>query len=415
MYKKLKVRTKVFIPVAVLILLSFLCTAIAVYVSIPGTDAAKGQQLLTIAVTAAIAFVITIVVLWIVTGVALKPLSRLIKNVDIVAHTDPDHDIGRYPDNEFGALATSFKRISKSNKKIATELKNFAENISEGNLQMNVDLDAYIGTYREAMENLLKISDTVRQLVSRVKESSENVTSSARQISDGAQSLAQGATEQAASIEEISASVSHLTEQTSQNAQSSNRARELSHQISEQAKIGNDNMDRLSGALDEINGASVDISNIIKTIEDIAFQTNILALNASVEAARAGVHGKGFAVVANEVKNLAAKSAAAAKETDVMIRTSIKKAENGTKIGKDMQLSLRNILDSVEKSVGEIETIADATNVQAEDLTQVNAALEQISQIVQNNTAMAEESASSSQEMSAQAELLSTLVKSYNL
>ena len=174
-------------------------------------------------------------------------------------------------------------------------------------------------------------------------------------------------------------------------------------------------MKQLADALEAINKSSSYISNVIKIIEDIAFQTNILALNASVEAARAGAHGKGFSVVAEEVKNLAGKSAAAAKETSALLGDSISKSKHGLAIGEDMEKALSGIVGSLSISVASITEIAEDCNRQVEIFEQVNSGLNQISMVVQSNTATAEESAASSEEMAAQSSMLMEMVSNYRI
>ncbi|HWQ78339.1 MAG TPA: methyl-accepting chemotaxis protein [Anaerovoracaceae bacterium] len=295
-----------------------------------------------------------------------------------------------------------------------SEISGVLTEIAGGNLEIAVTAD-YRGDFIEIKNSLNIIIESLNQVMGDISLAADQVTAGSRQVSDGGQTLAQGSTEQASAIEELTASITEIASQTRQNAVNANQASRLAEEGRIQATKGNDKMDEMLESMREISASSANISKIIKVIDDIAFQTNILALNAAVEAARAGEYGKGFAVVAEEVRNLAARNAAAAHETTELIEGSINKAQNGTKIADDTASALEEIVAEIEKSAELIKSIADASNEQASGIAQITKGLDQVSQVIQNNSATAEESAAASQELSGQAELLKEMVGRFQL
>jgi methyl-accepting chemotaxis protein len=251
--------------------------------------------------------------------------------------------------------------------------------------------------------------------MSNITIASEQVANGARQISDSSMALSQGATEQASSIEELSASIEEISSQTRRNAENAEEADKLAAAVRSNAEQCTAQMAEMLRAMEEINVSSSNISKIIKVIDDIAFQTNMLALNAAVEAARAGQHGKGFAVVAEEVKNLAARSANAAKETTEMIEGSIEKTEAGTVIAKNTSEALNKIVSQIEKVAELVNNISVASKEQDTGISQINQGIMQVSQVVQTNSATSEESAAASEELSGQAEMLRDMVNRFKL
>ncbi|MCL2003829.1 MAG: methyl-accepting chemotaxis protein, partial [Oscillospiraceae bacterium] len=232
---------------------------------------------------------------------------------------------------------------------------------------------------------------------------------------DGSQSLAQGSTQQAAAVQELSSSISEIAVKTKENSEMANKAANLANNIKQSAEKGSHQMDEMMAAVKDINAASQSISKVIKAIDDIAFQTNILALNAAVEAARAGQHGKGFAVVAEEVRNLASKSSDAAKETGVLIQNSVEKAELGARIADETAASLTEIVSGINESSLIVGEIAKSSEEQSLGIAQINKGIDQVAQVVQQNSATAEESAAASEEMSGQANMLEDLIAQFKL
>jgi methyl-accepting chemotaxis protein len=286
--------------------------------------------------------------------------------------------------------------------------------VASGNLDTGIRSE-YMGNFIELKNSINRIIETLNIMISDINIAAEQVSSGTRQVSDGSQAISQGATEQASAIEELTATVTEIAAQSRQNALNSNKASELASTAKNYAFAGNEQMQSMRSAMDEIYESAASIGKIIKVIDDIAFQTNILALNAAVEAARAGEHGRGFAVVAEEVRNLAAKSANAAKETTVLIESSIKKTEAGTKTAGETALALKHIVESVEQSVEYVSSIADASSEQATAVAQVDKGIEQLSQVVQTNSATSEQTAAASEELSSQAEMLKEMVGQFRL
>ncbi len=286
--------------------------------------------------------------------------------------------------------------------------------IAKGDLTIELQRD-YVGQFQKLKDNMNALLKNLNQTLAQIQQSSEQVSYGSEQVSHGAQQLSQGAIEQASSIEELSSTITEITEQVKKSAERATEASGLVEIAGKELRDNNEQMQGLLAAMSEINSKSAEISKIIKVIDDIAFQTNILALNAAVEAARAGTAGKGFSVVADEVRNLASKSAEAAKSTSMLIEETLVAVENGTQLANN---TAGTLLETATKAGGTVEItnkIATDSDEQALAIEQIKAGIEQISHVVQTTAATAEESASTSEELSSQSASLNELIGEFKL
>ncbi len=304
--------------------------------------------------------------------------------------------------------------IATTIKKPVNQMVTASQRMADGDLDVTIDINT-----RDEMGDLAtafnRMAGNINEVMVNINEATEQVASGSRQVSDSSISLSQGATEQASSIEELTASIEEIASQTRLNAENAEQANQLAEDTKENANQGNKRMQQMLGSMEDISESSNNISKIIKVIDEIAFQTNILALNAAVEAAKAGQNGKGFAVVAVEVRNLAARSASAAKETTALIEGSIKKVEGGTKIANETAAALVQIVDSIEKVYGLVTNISVASNEQAIGVEQINQGISQIANVVQATSATSQETAAASEELASQAEMLKEQVSRFKL
>ena len=273
----------------------------------------------------------------------------------------------------------------------------------------------YKGDLAKIKEAMNTAADNLDKALQQVAIGAEQVASASVQVSTGGQALSQGTSEQASSLEEVSSSLQEMSSMTKQNTANAKEAKGVADQTRESSERGVESMSRLSSAINKIKVSSDSTAKIVKTIDEIAFQTNLLALNAAVEAARAGDAGKGFAVVAEEVRNLAMRSAEAAKNTANLIEDAVKNSENGVAINAEVLKNFQEINERTNKVSQVVAEISAASEQQDQGLSQVNKAVEQMNQVTQQNAANAEESASAAEEMSSQSEEMRSMVQGFKL
>ncbi len=414
--KNMKMKTKLIlgflVPIAITII-NIIIGDLATKQATKYTDPVAQEQYITSAAifTAAFAVVSVIITMWI----ALVLIKVIEKSVKQLSDAAKDIAVGRvdinmvkYNNDEFGDLVDEYNEVINNIKYQA----HIAEEVSNGNLTINVVPKSPEDVLGNSLKKL--VEDNLHAL-SNISDAGSQVTIGSAQVASASQALAQGSTEQASAIQQITASISEIAEKTKQNAEQANDTNRLMSEVIGNVNKGNTQMQDMMSAMQDINKSSESISKIIKVIDDIAFQTNILALNAAVEAARAGEAGKGFAVVAEEVRSLAAKSAAAAAETAELIEDSIGKVGVGSRIADETAKALEMISNTAVQCESQIKGIADSSNYQATAVAQIEQAIEQVSQVVQTNSATSEQCAAASEELSNQATRMRDLLSIYNL
>lgn len=388
----------------------------------------------------------------------LEFLNQMAAVADKVAHGDITQDVEARSDKD--VLGNAFHRLIETLKTLIEELAHLTQSAREGQLRRRCDVSRFDGAYRDLAQGMNGILDgilapitevsavldkvaarnltvcvtgdykgdyaqikvalntaikTLDNTLAQVTLGAEQVTSAAGQINCSSQTLAQGSSEQASSLQEVASSLQEMSSMANQNAANAQEARNMSDHTRQSAGKGVESMRHLSDAISKIKASADATAKIVKTIDEIAFQTNLLALNAAVEAARAGDAGKGFAVVAEEVRNLAMRSAEAAKNTANMIEESVRNAESGVTINQEVLTNLNEIHGQINKVTEVMSEIAAASDQQRQGVDQINTAIEQMNQVVQQTAAHAEESASAAEELSGQATEMRHLVSSFEL
>ena len=317
-------------------------------------------------------------------------------------------------EDEIGRLAHSMRKSIRILGSYVDDIDRAMKLFAEGNFDVKPEVE-WRGDFVGILNSFMQFEKSIGETIKGIQNVSNEVSSAADQVASSSNDLADGATNQAAVVEELTATVAGVSEQVENNSKS---AKEISGRVDELGNAileSNGKMHEMVDSMHEINEASKEIDKIIATINEIASQTNLLALNASIEAARAGEAGKGFAVVANQVNSLADQSAQAAKESAMLIETSVKAVEKGMVIAGQTAAQLEDVAENSKLITEEVTNIAETLETQTTEIRQINEGIEQINDVVQTNSATSEECAAASQEMSSESENLREMIRKFKV
>lgn len=378
---------------------------------------ARTNSIVSLAVLTVLSIGISVGFALYITRSITRPISELEQAAEWLA-SGKMHDVSitYNSGDELGGLADSMRITIARITFVINDLTYLLKQISESNFAIDTRYESeYVGEFRPLLDSIRQMTTDLSDTIKQINSSADQVAGGSEQVSYGAQELAAGSSEQALTVETLADTISRLAEKIGSNAYDASNANKKAGVVGHEMEESNERMKKMLSAMDDISSSSEQIKKIIDTIEEIAFQTNILALNAKVEAARAGVSGKGFAVIADEVQQLSAKSKEATRSTSALISESLSAVENGLMIANETADSLQNVVIGVKEIVAAVENISAASSEQSESVEQLTQNISQIAGVVQNNSATAEESAAASEELSGQAETLKNLISAFRL
>ncbi len=362
-----------------------------------------------------IAILLGVIVSFFLSNAITLPVRQLEKVASDLSEGYLGTQISYQSKDELGRLSESMRQSMAMLGVYIANLGMALDNIARGNFDIPEPDRPFIGEFKILENNVRQIIRDMSMMIQNIRTSAQQVTNDADQVANGSQSLAQGAAQQAASVEELSAALESMQEQFRFTGDNIVKITKDTDAVETDLHTTYGQMQALMHEIQDVNSKSAEISKIIKTIQDIAFQTNILALNASVEAARVGSAGEGFAVVAGEVRDLAAKSAKAAKSTASLIESTVSSIANVAQTAETTVQTMDAINSTTKDVAADIRLIAQTVEEELQSMEQIVIGVDQISIVVQMNSETSEESAAASQELSLQANLLNDMMSKFKV
>ena len=367
-------------------------------------------------ILAVISILFTVMSSKMLTRMLVEPIESLVVASGKIAAGDFEIGAPYESEDELGSLSDSFETAAGILKKVITDLHEIVEQFSEGNFDVHSSCpEAYVGQLRNVLDELDEMVNKVSETMHGIQGSSEQVSAGSNQLAVSAQDIAEGATNQAAAVEELVATVEEVTTQVLENTKSTDIVHDKAKQVGIEAANSQRKMDELVDAMKKIDTTTQNIEKIIADIENIASQTNLLSLNASIEAARAGEAGRGFAVVADQIRQLAEESANSAVESKKLIEESMNEVEVGNRVTKETNDAMQKVMNELDQIIQEVANIRTASDRQAVSVSNIKKGVEDINDVIQSNSAAAEETSATSEELSASATTLNELLDHFKL